>query len=257
MSARIVPAMGVPEDVRRIADAWWARDFACAPGELRPRTTRVQAHAGELAGNAGIWILVAGASPLVSMPPELLPELHERAMRWTVATIEDPAQLAASIAPRGGIEIIGPAYIGYATTQSLEHLGSGSARELHGADESAVAALRAQCSAEEWEHGGSEFEKVPTFGAFDAGGTLAALAGYERWRDSIAHISIVTRRDRRGQGHGAAAVALAAEHASSKGLLPQYRTLKANRPSMQIAEKLGFEPYGCSVYVKFSERVRT
>jgi RimJ/RimL family protein N-acetyltransferase len=75
------------------------------------------------------------------------------------------------------------------------------------------------------------------------------LAGYERWLDSIAHISVVTR-PRRGHGHGAAAVALAAEHSTNQVLLPQFRTLKANRPSMRIAEKLGFQQYGFSVYVK-------
>jgi GNAT superfamily N-acetyltransferase len=237
------------DDVLRIADSWWARDFACEPRELRPETTRVQAHAGELAGNDGIWILVVGACPLISVPAEILPEM-QRASRWTVSTVEDPAQLAEELAPTSAVEIIGPAYIGYATADSLKPPAPASARQLHQGDTTVVTNLRAHCAAQEWEHGGSEFEKVPTFGAFVAGEGLAALAGYERWLDSIAHISVVTRHDRRGQGYGAAAVALAAEHSLSKGLLPQYRTLKSNRPSMRLAEKLGFEEYGFSVYVK-------
>jgi GNAT superfamily N-acetyltransferase len=238
------------DDVRRIADSWWARDFACQSRELRPRSTRVQAHTGELAGNDGIWILVAGGCPLISLPAEILPALHERASGWTVSTVEHPARLAEALAPTSAVEIIGPAYIGYARADSLKRQAAGSARLLHQGDRRAVAELRAHCGAQEWEHGGSDFDKVPTFGAFDASGGLASLAGYERWLDSIAHISVVTRDDRRGQGHGAAAVALAAEHSSSEGLLPQYRTLKSNRPSMRLAQRLGFEQYGLSVYVK-------
>lgn len=35
-------------------------------------------------------------------------------------------------------------------------------------------------------------------------------------------------------------------------LLPQYRTLRANSPSMKIAQRLGFDEYGFSVYVRLS-----
>jgi len=90
-------------------------------------------------------------------------------------------------------------------------------------------------------------------GSFDASGELVAIAGYKEWRGgegAIAHIAIVTAGDCRHRGHGTAAVALAAEHALNQGLLPQYRTLKSNAPSMHLAENLGFEEYGFSVYVR-------
>lgn len=238
------------DNVLRIADSWWARDFACEPGDLRPPATLVQAHTGELAGAKGIWILVVGTCPLISMPATIFPELSERARRWTRSTVEDPAQLAEQLAPQLASQIIGPAYIGYATRDSLRRNAASSARLLNQGDERAVALLRTRCSSQEWEHGGSEFGKVPTFGGFDSAGELVAMAGYEVWHDTIAHISIVTTDHRRGRGHGTAAVALAAEHALTMGLLPQYRTLKANESSMRLARKLGFEEYGFSVYVR-------
>ena len=236
--------------ILRIADSWWARDFARDPGDLRPTNTLVQAHAGELSGNAGIWILVVGPYPLVSMPAAMLPGLGERALRWTRSTVEDPARLAEQLTPMSVAEIIGPAYIGYAGRDSLRAPPASSARPLNEGDAAAVATLRRQCTGEEWEHGGSDLAKVHTFGSFDVDGGLAALAGYEVWLDTIAHISIVSVPTRRGRGHGAAAVALAAEHALRAGLLPQYRTLKANGPSVRLAEKLGFQEYGFSTYVK-------
>jgi RimJ/RimL family protein N-acetyltransferase len=147
-------------------------------------------------------------------------------------------------------KIIGPAFIGYTTDACLRSEAAKHARQLAEEDREAVEKLRTKCSAEEWEHGGSEFGKVPTFGAFDAGGGLAAIAGLEIWQDNIAHISVVTDRDRRATGHGEAAVALAARHALNSGLLPQYRTLKSNTASVRLAQKLGFEEYGFSVYVR-------
>ena len=47
-----------------------------------------------------------------------------------------------------------------------------------------------------------------------------------------------------------AAVARAARHAVAAGHMPQYRTLRANLPSMRIAERLGFQAYGFSSYVR-------
>jgi GNAT superfamily N-acetyltransferase len=237
------------DDAVRIADAWWARDFACAPSDLRPLATRVQAHAGELAGTTGIWILVVGPCPLVSMPATRLPELAERASGWTASTVGDPTQLAEQVGTAPS-QIIGPAFIGYATRDSLRSESALSARPLTERDAPTVARLRARCGVEEWEHGGSDFEKVPTFGSFDAQGELASIAGYETWNGTIAHISIVSSPAHRGQGHGVAPVARAAEHALAAGLLPQYRTLKSNQPSMRLARRLGFESYGFSTYVR-------
>jgi hypothetical protein len=242
----------LPDNVVRIADAWWARDFACDPRELRPATTRVQAHTGDLTGNQGIWILVVGSCPVVSMPAAILPRLYEQASSWSRSTIENSAALAEELAVISHGDIIGPAFIGYAPRASLRSDAAKTVRQLNESDRAAVENLRIQCTTEEWDHGGTRFGKVPAFGAFNARGVLAAIASFETWQDNIAHISIVTARHCRGRGHGAAAVALAAEHALNSGLIPQYRTLKSNTPSMRIAQKLGFEEYGFSVYVKLA-----
>jgi GNAT superfamily N-acetyltransferase len=124
-------------------------------------------------------------------------------------------------------------------------------------DGAAVSRLQAACSEQEWEHGGSDPAHGRTFGVFDGGGELEALAGYEIWDETIAHISIVTHPARRGKGSGRAAVARAAEHALEAGLLPQYRTLRANAPSMSLARRLGFSEYGFSVYVRLEPRMRS
>jgi hypothetical protein len=239
-----------PEHVLRIADAWWAQDFDCDPAELRRNVPRVQAHAGDVVRRDGIWILVLGSDPIVSMPASMLPILGERARLWSRSTFENSSILAEQLAAFVVAKVIGPTFIGYATADTFKSKIVAGTRPLTDADSNAIATLRIACGGEEWDHGGSELGPGPIFGAFDKTGRLAAFAGYEVWNGQIAHISIVSAPDRRTRGFGASAVSLAAEHALQAGLLPQYRTLKSNGPSMGMAKKLGFQEYGYSLYVK-------
>lgn|GEM_PF-1232438 len=153
-----------------------------------------------------------------------------------------------SLCTRPVAKIIGPAFIGYGPTGTLDLSDARFARPF--SSHAAFGELQAVCQPEEWDHGGREPHLDRTFGVVDPANQLLALAGYEAWNDSIAHISIVTDPRQRGRGLGRAAVALAAQHALGAGLLPQYRTLSQNTPSMNIAKRLGFIEYGFSVYVR-------
>lgn len=235
-----------------IADEWWARDFACSASELRPTRTRVQRHAGALLDNPGIWILVVGGAPLISLPSDKVDVLAEPARGWSVADVADVASLQrqlASACPGAVDKIIGPAFIGYGSSDALDLGDARFARP--GASQAQISRLREACQPEAWDHGGSEPHPERTFGVVDEANELFALAGYKVWNDSIAHISVVTHPLHRGRGFGRAVVALAAQHALGAGLLPQYRTLRQNTPSMNIARRLGFVEYGFSVYVRF------
>ncbi|MEM1451921.1 MAG: GNAT family N-acetyltransferase [Planctomycetota bacterium] len=152
--------------------------------------------------------------------------------------------------------IVGPAFIGYGTRENMGPSLSlaDTATRMKREHDAAVHALREGCTEEEWSHGGSNQRAVPAFGRFDDTGELAALAGYATWSDEIAHIAVVAAPGHRGAGHATVVVAAAARHALDAALLPQYRTLLANEPSMAIARRLGFERYGSSVFVRLADR---
>jgi RimJ/RimL family protein N-acetyltransferase len=237
--------------LRAIADDWWARDFGCSGTQLRPTRTHVQQHVGALLDNPGIWILVAGGAPLISLPIDTINVLADLAQSWSASDVADVAALErhlAPLCPRPVDKIIGPAFIGYGSSDSLDLSDARFARPF--ASPEAIGRLQSACQQEEWDHGGSDPDPERTFGVVDQTNELAALSGYEVWNDSIAHISIVTHPLHRGRGLGRAAVALAAQHALDAGLVPQYRTLRQNTPSMSIAKRLGFIEYGFSVYVR-------
>jgi len=86
-------------------------------------------------------------------------------------------------------------------------------------------------------------------GVFDVS-ELVSIAGYEIWGGTIAHVSVITHPAHRGRGYARSAVAAAASTALKAGLIPQYRTLESNGPSMSVARSLGFVHYATSVAVK-------
>lgn len=241
----------LPDDVREAADTWWARDFAMDPCALRPPRTVVQEHTGRLAGATGIWILVTGNFPVISMPANVFSVLRETAQAWSSSLVADSAAIVDAIAPFKSAKVVGPAFIGYGTSGSLNLSWAERARHLSSADALAVEALRRECTAEEWEHGGGRAGDPCRFGAVGSDNRLCSLASYVTW-GRLAHISAITRPASRGHGYGRPVVALAAKHAIEAGLIPQYRTLASNGPSMQLAQRLGFQEYGFSVFVRLA-----
>jgi hypothetical protein len=236
-----------PAILERI-DAYWSGWLGCSPGELRGETTRVRAHGAGLVEYPALFVLVSHAAPLVSLPARALDALAARAARWSAEVVRDPERLAPELAPFSIERAIGPAFLGYAT--ALRARAPANVRRLEACDRAAIDDLRRACTEQEWEHGGLQLQDgLDVFGAFDAGGELAAIAGYQRWPQGLAHLYVVSRPRQRGGGFGTQAVTAAAGEALARGLVAQYRTLESNAASLAIARKLGFRPYGFTMAV--------
>jgi GNAT superfamily N-acetyltransferase len=227
-----------------IAREYWASFFDCPVTNLFTSPCRVGLHGPESDGYWGASALFLDGAAMISIPPEsdaLLGDLLADPTR-----LASPAGFAAALAPVAAVTL-GPAYVGYAS--SIPDVG-GSARSLDLPDAAALHRLEIECGPIEWEHGGSPIEH-PCSGAF-IDDQLASLAGYEVWGGTIAHISIVTHPAFRSRGYARNAVAHLATRALAAGLLPQYRTLESNLPSLRVAERLGFSQFAASMAVRFS-----
>lgn len=225
-----------------IADAYWATFFGLPRETLFAVPFRLIAHAGELGDYHGVYGLFRRNCAIVSAPPERLGAL--RLLLESPVPRDSPIRLAELLITEAA-SIVGPAFIGYAIEfpvplHACRSLGENDAAALH--------ALRSACGPTEWEHGGSGIDQVCSGIFVDR--QLAAVAGYEVWGGSIAHISVVSDPRHRGRGYGRSVVAHLAARALSSGLLPQYRTLEANESSMRVAESLGFQKYAVSMAVR-------
>ena len=144
---------------------------------------------------------------------------------------------------------IGPAYLGYADARDFRPAFRHPARLLIPSDAAALAAFAGTVGAVAWEHSGLGKEAQPIVGCWQEG-RLVAAAGYTLWGAALAHIGVATDPAVRGAGYGTAAVSAIGEHALASGYVLQYRTLRANRPSMAIAAALGFQSYATTLVLR-------
>jgi GNAT superfamily N-acetyltransferase len=220
---------------------YWAAHLGCATEALLSEPLQIVTHGTDLADYNGIFALFRHGAMTVSFPPDSVQALRPLLPPHPLTPVRFAEAFSGS-----SFTVIGPAYVGYA---EVVRVPSHPARSLTVDDASKAEALRAACSQTEWEHGGSDVNAQPSSGVF-VGTELVALAGYEVWGGVIAHISIITHPAFRSRGFGRSAVAHLADVALAAGLVPQYRTLESNRPSIRIAETLGFVHYASSVAVR-------
>ncbi|HSU17933.1 GNAT family N-acetyltransferase [Longimicrobium sp.] len=237
-----------PETLRAV-DGWWAGVFGCSHTALLPRRPTVVPRPAADAYH-GVQAMTFGeAAPVATISPALFADFRDPVKAALAGGLDASAPLWAGIFGAAVEAIVGPAAVRCADRATFRPLPvSPAVRLLAEGDEPALARLRAAVTATEWEHGGSEIVH-PCAGAF-VDGELAALAGYEVWGKSIAHISVVAHPAHRGRGHAAAAVSRIAALALERRLVAQYRTLESNTPSAAIAERLGFVPYARSLAVR-------
>jgi len=229
------------------ADQYWSSSLGCQREALYKRYTLIVPD-DESNNFYGIYCFLRNQALIVAVSRDLLDAFHPRAENWFHADVLDEERFRRLI-DHPIDRIIGPAFIGYTDRTIFRPVSVGGVRFLGGEDIEALKTLQAACSAFEWEHGGSRLGEQPVVGAFD-GGRLVAVAGYQIWDSGIAHISVIAHPQYRRYGYGKAVVSELTEEALNRGLVPQYRTLVANKSSMVIANGLKFERYATSVALR-------
>jgi GNAT superfamily N-acetyltransferase len=226
---------------------YWASFFGCPLAALDQPGVRVLPHA-ELEEYRGIFAFHRELATLVSVPPDQVARWEAALHGLNHAELLDLVYMArvAGVPPA---QAIGPALVAYADAATLRPLPTAGTRLLTALDEEAHTTLAAACDPTEWAHGGSEFGLLPLAGRF-VRERLVALAGYEAWGEQIAHIAVITHPAHRGQGYGAEVVSLLAETVIARGMLAQYRTLRANTPSLRLGASLGFAPFAETLAVR-------
>jgi GNAT superfamily N-acetyltransferase len=233
-------------------DAYWARHLGCTTAQLHAHEPVLLPHAAELADYAGAYMMqFKGAAPVISLPPVQAASLGPRlavAARESLAADGRWGEILGTLLER----MVGPAWVGYASAETLRHFTADvETRLLTPADAAHVERLGRACTADDWENVASLPRAGVSVGAF-AEGELAAIAGYEIWGESIAHVAVLTHPAHRGRALGRAVVSAVAAVALERELVPQYRSLMANRASLAVAAALGFEGYATSLALRFT-----
>ncbi len=232
-------------------DRFWSGEFGHLLDAVSSRRTVVRTLPARPGRGEGIGLFLRENLLIVSIPEGRMTACRHLAEQWSEEDVRHPERVARNLGLNSDA-LIGPAFIGYTDAALFRIVSGATARVLAPVDAAAVQTLKHDCDPIEWDHGGCELsEDRPAIGVFEAG-RLTALAGYDLWGGSIAHICIITHPTCRGRGHGRAAVSELTRLVLARGLIAQYRTLDANGPAMAIAAALGFERYATTVWCRLN-----
>lgn len=239
---------------------WVERRFGGPPpddNEIAPY--EIVEHSEAFAGYQGIYVWQMQQRTLVSVPDHLLGELIDDAMyRALVAgaplsTLVDEDFWRATLGDR--VErIIGPTYQGFLDRDAFTPATNPKrgARQLTLTDHHALRAFIAACPPDDWEDSAISTRHLPLYGMLRAGELIAvASAPRDKVRKVKVHsIGVVTAPAWRGKGVGLAIVSALAKGCMDNDTVLRYQTLRANLPSLAIAQRLGFEDIATSLAVR-------
>lgn len=231
-------------DTREQLDQFWAHELGVPSGlGGTPRLCCMVQHL-----YPGVQLFSNGERLILASPPAWAEVLHEAIVGVSPVDIFSVAWLQRVFA-NNAERILGPAEVHYADDTSFRAALNPHGRALSTADVPVYRELVAALDPKEVEESGVSAEAVPAFGAF-CDDRLCAVASYQVWQPSIAHISVATHPDHRRHGFAKAAVQALAAEALDRGLILQWRAVAWNTNSLALARSLGFAYYCSTLYVR-------
>jgi GNAT superfamily N-acetyltransferase len=238
-------------------DRFWSDTFDISAADLHRDGVRVQQHRPSRGAWREVYVLRFDNAAWVFAPAECVAPIAARfAMRTARDAMDPAAWLRLPGVPVVGA--VGPSRHHYLDDPGhlrarLAELSSSRlvARRLNPGDFTALSALRAAVDPDEWGQVSFDAQPPVMFGLFD-GGDLIAAANLMPGPDAASDVSVVTRPDQRGRGHGTSIGAAAAGQALAMHGIARCRALANNRAALAIASRLGFEEYGESLAVQLA-----
>lgn len=231
--------------------AFWAQELGLSGADLG------STHPGiTLSGHAllpGVIALQRGSFVRVAATAGKLDLIHEAIVGRKIAEIFTPEFWQKHVPGLSG-KVIGPTLLYYLdkTPDAWKNLAPPPGVTIRGlarADAAAFAEFTATLSSAEQEMSGLEFGPQPTWGAF-MGKRLVGVAGFDTWPGKLAHLHVGVRPGYREQGIGRAVVRAAAKGAVTRRRVVQFRTLRENTRAVALANAIGLELFGETIYVR-------
>lgn len=177
-----------------------------------------------------VIVVELGTAMAVAAPRRAL-ALLETQHRVTLRSAE------ATAAALPGSHVIGSAHLLFTGTRP-----AAASHPVVPGDDRDLVKVRAAVADDEWAEAG--VEPMERHWAVRDGGEPLAVAGYQRWHSTIAHVGVVVATPHRGRGYASAAATGAVCAAIDAGLIAQWRCRIGNAASLGLAHRLGFTRVG-------------
>ena len=221
------------QDWRSDVDHWWADVLHLPATAIRAGGVYALDHVDHV----GIVAVNGEAAPIVYGPPRVLHALHAAA-RTDITDLLEGSPVAAELGPRAS-RVLGPAWYGYATAETVGPSAPEAVRRLREAELPLLAALHERTPRAEREESGNT--GLPVFG-FVENRELLAVACLGMWH-AMPTIGVLTDPRARGRGLANMVVTAAAREGLSRRAVVQYRAWRRNTASVAVAIRCGFTHY--------------
>lgn len=228
-------------DLRGEADRWWAGVLRVPEAAMRAGGVFAASHLDHV----GVVAVAGAVAPVLHGPADTVPLLREAAARAGREDLLRGDHLAAALGARAG-QVLGPAWYGYATADTLASAASPEVRPLSEADLPLLARLHEQVPAAERNESGTT--GLPAYGYVD-NGALLAVACLGEWQQ-MPTIGVLTHPRARGRGLAGLVVAAAAREGLGRRAVVQYRAWHLNTASISVALRTGFTHYCDALVVR-------
>ena len=231
-------------------EKFWSDAIGHPVDDLQKENVRVVPH-GDLAGYEGAIAFKKNNSCLISVPQQLVEDITAEVLKSNSKKSIDVAYLETIFGDM--VErSVGPAWIGKIDLSNFKPCHEDDSRELDQADQADFEGFLKSCADLDVEYSALKAGRLPTACVF-VNGQIVAAAGYESQDGLLAHIGVLTHPDYRGKGYAKKAVSHITSIALDKNIGIQYRTLKSNTASVELARRLGFTTFAETIAVRFKQ----
>ncbi|MGW9119330.1 GNAT family N-acetyltransferase [Streptomyces sp. NPDC055663] len=189
-----------------------------------------------------------GDAALITVPDEVQASLFGRVLAEVKVECLVRSSTLRSRMPV--LEVLGPAALAYLSKDDFRPVSHGAAVTTLPSGHEDLLALAESVGSDDAAESGIDDIDSPAFVVRDAQEILA-VAGYQTWPASTAHLCVLTAPQWRDRGLARQVASAAVAHALDAGLLPQWRA----RPeaSRRVAAALGFREIGDQLSVRLAQ----
>lgn len=236
------------DETLRSAGSFWAAFLGCDAGYIGGNRIVIVPQPVEEA-HESLYVFIRGEGAIVavqSQSPALPAEQAMRAVGGRAADeLLDPAFWKRTF-PGISTASKEPASICLVDGETFRPAAGGiTARPISRVSRPENAALRSffgECSIEDWEMSGIDFDHPYLAGAFEDE-RLVALASGEHYSGALVHAGVIAHPDFRGRGYATAALGKLVSKVIAEGLIVQVREDPADPESAARCEVLGFQEF--------------
>ena len=233
---------------------YWSKFFGIEKESLSKPGLIVVPH-NYLEEYQGAWIFKRNKRIIISVQPKELENTTQRTTRLEYEELNVFSRSTLDYIFGKNIErIIGPVYQGYYDNANTLIKISEAVQEINFKEhQEQIAQLSKSGDKDGWSNSSINNKAHGMYGYFHKG-RIESISSYRLIRGNVAFIGVFTNPKFRGLNFSHEVMKKIVMDLTKRNILIRYQTLTSNKPSVRLAEKIGFNEFARNVAIRFKNR---